>query len=558
MLCICLAILFFLGTVTPAALAEPASVFRTEPMVSAGEVHTVALRSDGMVWAWGANPHGQVGDGSMSRRYTPVQVQNLTNVIAVSAGFSHTAALRSDGTVWVWGWHGYGEPDTMASSATPVQVQSLTDVIAISAGNSHTAALRSDGTVWTWGWNGHGQLGDGTTTTSHTPVQVQALTGVAAVSAGVVHTVALRNDGTVWAWGNNEYGQLGDGTTMDRHMPVQVESLTDVIAVSAGLNTVALRDDGTVWVWGWNEFGQLGDGTTTDRHTPVQIQALTDVIAVSMGWVSPVALQDNGTVWRIDHDTPVQVQSLTNVRAISAGGHQVALRDDGTVWAWGRNDRGQLGDGTGTNRHTPTQVVGSDGVGFLNLMLGDTPFTDVPLHAWFHDAVAFVYDQGIMSGTSPTTFAPNADFSREMVVATLFRMYYGRSADNTDARDTPFSDVDESRWYAPYIAWGYSESIVTGTSPDTFGIGNAVSRQDFAVLLHRFANFTDMETDVPEDFTLSFPDADSVGSWAEDALIWAVYAELITGTGQGLAPTGTATRAQAATMLMRYAQAFAE
>jgi len=191
--------------------------------------------------------------------------------------------------------------------------------------------------------------------------------------------------------------------------------------------------------------------------------------------------------------------------------------------------------------------------------LGAVPrFTDVPLHAWFHDAVEFVHDQGIMSGTSPTIFAPNANFSREMVIATLFRMYHGRLANSTDARDIPFADVDADRWYAPYITWGYSESIVTGTSPDTFGIGNAVSRQDFAVLLYRFANVTDAGTDVPEDFALDFPDASAIGSWAEEALTWAVYAGLITGTGQGLEPTGIATRAQAATILMRYVQAFVE
>jgi len=296
--------------------------------------------------------------------------------------------------------------------------------------------------------------------------------------------------------------------------------------VSAGVwHTAALRNDGTVWTWGWNEHGQLGDGTTTNRHTPVQ------------------------------------VQNLTNVTAISTNSfHTVALRNDGTVWAWGA---GQLGDGTTTDRHTPVQVLGPDGVGFLNLGTGtsapeDPPFTDVPLHAWFHDAVAFVHDQGIMSGTSPTTFAPNANFSREMVVATLFRMYHGRPADSTDARDTPFSDVDADRWYAPYIAWGYDQGIVTGTSTDTFGTGNAVSRQDFAVLLHRFANFTDVDTDVPEEFALAFPDANNVGSWAQDALTWAVYEGLITGTGQLLAPTGTATRAQAATILMRYVQTFVE
>ena len=86
-----------------ATYVEPASEFLTEPMIVTGTLHTIALRSDGTVWTWGNNRHGQLGDGTTIDRYTPVQVQNLSNVIAVTAGAHHTAALRSDGTVWVWG-----------------------------------------------------------------------------------------------------------------------------------------------------------------------------------------------------------------------------------------------------------------------------------------------------------------------------------------------------------------------------------------------------------------------------------------------------------------------
>ena len=587
-LCICLAILLFLGVVTPAALAESVPAFRTEPMVAVGSFYTVALRNDGTVWAWGANGAGQLGDGTTTNRRTPVQVQGLANVTAVSVSLSNIVALRSDGTVWAWGDNFHGQLGDGASgdgnySAIPIQVPTLTNVIAVSAGGRHSVALRNDGTVWTWGNNEFGQLGDGTggewDDYSFIPVQVQTLTNVTEISAGSGHTVVLRDDGTIWAWGNNWNGQLGDGTRTNRHTPVQVQNLTNVTAVSAGLQySVALRSDGTVWTWGNNAYGQLGNGAGGELgdYSAIPAQVLTNAMAVSAGSTHTMALRSDDTVWAWGWNgrgelgdgttthryTPVQVQNLTNVIAISAGlGHTVALRSDGAVWAWGLNHIGQLGDGAGGDGNysaTPVQVLGPDGVRFLNLILGRTPFTDVPLHAWFHDAVEFVYDRGIMSGTSPTTFAPNANFSREMVVATLFRMYHGRPANSTDARDTPFADVDAGRWYAPYIAWGYSQGIVTGTSPTTFGTGNAVSRQDFAVLLHRFADFVDVDTDVPGDFALDFPDASAVGSWARDALTWAVHEGLITGTGQLLAPTGTAIRAQAATILMRYVQAFVE
>jgi len=558
--------------VTPMALAVAPAAFRTEPMVAGGSFYTAALRNDGTVWAWGDNQFGQLGDGTGWGSATPVQVQDLRNVVAISAGGEHIAALRNDGTVWTWGRNYAGRlgDGTTTNRYAPVQVQGLTNVIAVSAGAFHTVALRSDGTVWAWGRNAHGQLGDGTggegETYSTVPVQVQNLTNVTAISAGGWHTAALRNDGTAWTWGLNQSGELGDGTTTRRNTPVQVQNLTNVIAISAdGSHTVALRSDGTVWTWGSNQHGQLGDDTVTERHTPVQVQSLTNVIAISSGWYT-VALRSDGTVWSWggnDHGqlgdgtttnrhTPVQVQNLTNVTVISAGAvHVVALRGDGSVWAWGLNSNGQLGDGTVTNRHTPVRALGPDGAGFLNLGVG-ARFTDVPLNAWFHDAVEFVYDQGIMSGTSPTTFAPNANFSREMVVATLFRLHHGRPANSADSGNTPFLDVGTNRWYAPYVAWGYREGIVTGTSPTVFGTGNPVSRQDFAVLLHRFANFAGADIDVPEGFALDFPDANVVGSWAEDALTWAVYEGLITGIGQLLVPAGTATRAQAATILMRY------
>jgi len=356
------------------------------PSMAAGSHHSIAVKDNGTLWAWGNNGSGALGDGTNNQRSTPVQVSDLTNVIAIAAGFNHTLGIQDDGTVWTWGYNYYGQlgDGTTTSRTTPVQVSNLIKVIAIGAGPYHTLGIKDDGTVWTWGYNADGQLGDGTTTNRTTPVQVSNLTDVTAIAAGYSHTIALKTDGTVWAWGRNNNGQIGDGTYTNRPTPVQVPDLTNVTAIAAGYyHTLALKDDGSVWAWGYNGYGELGDGTNSSRRTPVQVSDLTNVIAIAAGDFRTLALRADGTLWAwgrnnygqlgdgstTNRPTPVQVSDLTNVIAIAAGYyHSLALKDDGTVLAWGKNDYGQLGDGTYINRTTPLQVAGPAGQGFLNLM----------------------------------------------------------------------------------------------------------------------------------------------------------------------------------------------
>ncbi|MEU1626910.1 hypothetical protein ABZ746_16620 [Streptomyces sp. NPDC020096] len=393
-------------------------------------------RPVGIVLAWGFNNFGQLGDGTNTDRSTPVPVcasgqtapcnPFLHDVVAVSAAGSggHSLALREDGTVLAWGLNNFGQlgDGTTTNRNTPVPVcapgqtapctRFLTGVVAISAGGTFSLALREDGTVLAWGMNEQGQLGDGTADDRDTPVPVCApgqtapctrfLTGVHAISAGTFHSLALRKRGTVLAWGGNFFGQLGDGTNTVRRIPVPVcapgqtapcsRFLTGVHAISAGnLHSLALRKHGTVLAWGLNNSGQLGDGTTTDRSTPVPVCApgqtapctrfVTGVHAISAGGLHSLALRKRGTVlaWGLNNsgqlgdgtttnrNTPVRVcapgqahpctRFLTHAHAISAGSNQsLALRKRGTALAWGGNAHGQLGDGTTTNRNTPVRV----------------------------------------------------------------------------------------------------------------------------------------------------------------------------------------------------------
>jgi len=245
----------------------------------------------------------------------------------------------------------------------------------VAVGGMHTCALRSGG-VTCWGNNVYGQLGDGTTVTPRTtPVSASGLSsGVQAITAGDLHTCALR--GGVTCWGNNEYGQLGDGSLTTRPSPVGVSGLSSgVQAIAAGTrHTCALRSDGGVLCWGSNDAGQLGDGSATPRPTPVDVSGLSSgVQAIGTGGFHSCALLSSGGVrcWgRNDlgqlgdgtttpRSTPVPVSGLSSgVQAIAAGGWHTCALLGGGVRCWGDNGSGQLGDGTITPRSTPVPVSG--------------------------------------------------------------------------------------------------------------------------------------------------------------------------------------------------------
>lgn len=349
--------------------------------IAAGGWHSIAICSDSTVKTFGENATGQLGDGLDADRSTPFSVPGLSQIVAVCAGGdqleAHSMALKADGTVYAWGsniYGGLGNASTVNTNV-PGQVLLLSNVVAISAGGWHSVALKGDGTVWTWGWNTDGQLGDGTTVDKSIATQVPGLSGITAISAGTYHVLALKNDGTVWAWGDNISGQVGNGTTTDQTTPIQVTGLTDVVAISAGrFFSMAIKNDGTVWTWGENLYGQLGDGTTTNRTTPVQVSGLTDVTttAYATGAFHCVVVKTDGTLWSWGRNTygnlgdgttthrslPVQVLDLTDVKGLAGGTNfTLSYKADGTMWNFGRNGSGQLGDGTVLQRNTPFQSV---------------------------------------------------------------------------------------------------------------------------------------------------------------------------------------------------------
>lgn len=264
----------------------------------------LAVKSDGSMWAWGMNYFGQVGNGTVnpsgtSQVLTPVMVSNsqpggaVNNPLQVSCGYTYGVALLTNGTVWTWGTGGNGELGcgTTTISYTPVQVTGLSNVVAISSGWKHTLALKSNGTVWAWGKNLSGELGDGTTINRSNAIQVLNVSNIVAVSGGDYNSVALRSDGTVWKWGLNDVGELGIGSADANAHPLAVQVTVDtfgagfsnvVKVANRDYHNLALKADGSVWMWGANDQGQCGIGTTNDVYRPTPVMGLGARIALPL------------------------------------------------------------------------------------------------------------------------------------------------------------------------------------------------------------------------------------------------------------------------------------
>jgi alpha-tubulin suppressor-like RCC1 family protein len=341
--------------------ATPSAVRRADfvitGMVAAGHQHSLALKANGDVLAWGRGSEGQLGDGTGLNRDNPVSV--LTGVASVSGGQWHSLTVMADGTVRGWGTNGGRLGDgTTTSRQSPVQSSGLTNVIAVAAGFDHSLALKSDGTLWAFGTNTYGQLGDGTTTTRTSAVQVVGLSGVTAIAAGDGFSVAVQGDGAgvglVWAWGKNTSGQLGDGSILQRTIPVRVIGLSDTVQVAASQDfAVARLFDGTVKAWGSNAYAQLGDFSGGFSPIPVPIPALSGVTFITAGLRHALAIDGDSRTWGWGSNANSQLGTQNYAGAVgvgapqlvpdataamgAAGGwqHTIVLRADGTVWATG-------------------------------------------------------------------------------------------------------------------------------------------------------------------------------------------------------------------------------
>ena len=360
--------------------------------ISAGTSHTCGLTTDGSAYCWGSNG-GRLGDGTSQRRLKPVAVAGGHRFVLISAGGSHTCAITEENRAYCWGGGGSGQlgDGTQSSRSTPGLIQGFR-FRQIRAGFLHTCGITPTDVAFCWGNGDNGQLGNGGGH-SDRPVRVARGLRWIQVIAGASHSCGVTTDNRAWCWGANNFGQLGDGTKTIRRKPALVAgglSFRQVVpgwgwfmdlndpSVDDGAHTCGLTTDDKAYCWGRNDGGVVHAGELdATSSVPVKIAGGRSYRVLNTGafHACAVTLSRVTYCWGSNAEgqlgvgsattrssTPVRVSGGLDVSAVSAGTlglHSCSwTTTDRRAYCWGRNDEGQLGDGTTTDRPTPVAVSG--------------------------------------------------------------------------------------------------------------------------------------------------------------------------------------------------------
>ncbi len=322
----------------------------------------------------------------------------------------------------------------------------------------------------------------------------------------------------------------------------------------------------------------------SDTNANLKVETDVGSITISNGALDSIASQASGSTVSISLEA-VNTSSLTSAQQVAVGDSLVydisilsggksissfgessitislpyTLKDSedaSGVTVWYLNDAGELqqmtcsydkttGMATFTTTHLSYYVVDYDASAVWT-----NPYADVKSSDWFYGAVKYVSQNSLMSGTSTTAFEPNANMTRAMLVTVLYRLDGNPAVNGSNG----FTDVTDGQWYTDAVTWANANAIVSGYGSGLFGTNDSVTREQLAAILYRYAQYKGYDVTASVDLT-SYTDAASVSSWAETAMEWVVAQSLINGTTTtALSPAGDATRAQVATILMRFCE----
>ena len=375
--------------------------------ISLGAFHTCAINNANDLLCWGRNDYGQVGDNTNEDKNTPtsISLSSADRVYAtqIALGAGHTCAVDNSDNLYCWGLNSDGQlgDESNSGSLTPKEINICISgpcTQRLSLGRYHSCATDMSNDLFCWGWNYYGQLGDDTTDDKNTPTSIslgsESTSKVKELSGGV-HTCAIDSLNKLFCWGYNNKGQLGDASTIDRHTPTEIDlgiASSHAVQVSlGGYHSCAIDSLNNLLCWGRNDEGQVGDATNVNKNSPVLIApgtASSYVIEISLGYVHTCAIFNNGDLkcWGSNYfgqlgnggndnlNIPTLISLGANVTPtqIELGlYHTCAVDNLSVLRCWGHNNNGQLGDGSNTNRNTPTPVsLPSNAATIIQLSLG--------------------------------------------------------------------------------------------------------------------------------------------------------------------------------------------
>lgn len=439
--------------------------------ISAGNRHTIAIKSDGTLWAWGKNESGELGNGSNISSNIPIQIGFENNWSKVSAGSSYnynkgfSIAIKNDGTLWAWGENSHGElgDGTTVNKNIPIQIGSDNNWIKISS-YTHTLAIKSNGTLWSWGAaygivSGLGEI----ISAQINPTQQGTNSNWSEVSAGNLFSICKKTDGTIWAKGFNGYGQLGLSNNIGQNNFIQIGNSSDWKNIRTGDSfTLAIKNDGTLWAWGDNNYGQLGNGTNSNTNYPTQINNQTDWKDIYCGGVFSFSIKNDGTLWgwgynyagnlgdgtNISKNYPIQIGSNSNWKYITASKeHTLGFNVDLNLFSWGSNYWGELGNNSNTNSNSPISISCP---GIPNCITWTNPPTGNALTA----SEFLCSNNNIIQNTQNGTYNATTPIERQDIAKIAYLGLFGSNTPLSPAIffPVPFSDMQalnpsNTYWY---------------------------------------------------------------------------------------------------------------
>ena len=346
----------------------------TNLYASSGYLQSMILKSDGKLYAWGVNTHYELTSNTTDPKLPKI----IGSYCDISIGSWFALSIDSSGNAWGWGYGANGRlgDGTVIDKYIPTKVYPF-PFCKISMGNLHSLGLDKYGKAWGWGYNFYGQIGDGGRTSRCVPVMVNGNKTFCHIVGGDNHSNGIDYKGKSWGWGYNYGGVLGDYTIVSKWNAVAVLGVNKTFCqISSGRwNITSLDLRGKAWSWGYNGFGQLGNNTTVNQSTPVAVLGTNKTFCkIECGYYHVFGIDFRGKAWGWGYNnngnlgdnsavnprrTPVAVYGNKTFCQISGGQYQsLGIDFRGKAWGWGKNNYGQIGDNSMTNKSTPVAVLG--------------------------------------------------------------------------------------------------------------------------------------------------------------------------------------------------------